>query len=657
MFRLSLGRLVHLLTLGLFCWLAPARTALAAEGPSTSRVSGAELDEWVARARALGLARRTQWLRLIHYRSSLFGGHASEADAKTFFLATGGKADPEAELIATLYGLFSSGPDDGAEGLQHPFCRFPARRKFLVEALGIPLARLPARPCARLQDFLSQLRPAGATLVFSSYYLNNPASAFGHTFLRIEKRSLSGKRGSDLLDAGVDYAASVDTNNAMLYALKGLFGLFPGHFSKIPYYTKVREYNDYESRDLWEYELELTDQEIEYLALHLWELGSTYFAYYYLSENCSYHVLGLLEAASPRLSLLNGLGWPIIPAETVKALYRNPGLVRDVHYRASNRTALRLRIEGLTAEEVDALARLMAEPRSEFSASMPPERQVKVLDTALDLIDVRLARDLVKERSELGDEADLQQELLLRRAEYDIVSESEAFVPPFRSMPHLGHGARRAGLGSGYATDSGYYHLLRFRLALHDLVDPSLGYPTWATIEFLPFTLRYRLDQEKLTLEDLSLVRVESLSPWTRFDKPLSFRTGIGVTRTRDLGCRDCAKGYAEIGAGISLEPFDDVLLFYAFGEARAFTPFDSGLLDFLRFGVGPLGGVALRITEGLGVWGSGRWTFLPGQEPMSTWSLEGALRLKYTHDFAIGVEASMHPESSWAQGVSYIYF
>ena len=25
----------------------------------------------------------------------------------------------------------------------------------------------------------------------------------------------------------------------------------------MPYYYKVREYNDYESRDLWEYELEL----------------------------------------------------------------------------------------------------------------------------------------------------------------------------------------------------------------------------------------------------------------------------------------------------------------------------------------------------------------------------------------------------------------
>ncbi|HEY8946149.1 MAG TPA: DUF4105 domain-containing protein, partial [Polyangiaceae bacterium] len=515
--------------------IAVARAAepRATRGGTVSVASAAEIEAWVASARSLGLARTTQWLRLGHYRSGLFGGWASEADARGFFLASEGKHDPEAELVATLRALFSAGPDDDATGRQHPFCRFPARRKFLVEALGIPVARLPGRRCTRLTQYLSELRAVGATLVFSSYYLNNPASAFGHTFLRIEKRGKqTPEGGSDLLDYGVDYSASVDTGNALLYAIKGLLGLFPGYFRKIPYYTKVREYNDFESRDLWEYELALSPSEMEYVAAHLWELGSTYFAYYYLSENCSYHVLGLLEAASPRLSLLDGLGWPVVPAETVKALFRNPGLVRAVHYRPSNRTALRRRVQGLNADELDLLARLMTDPRAPFAPAMPEARQIRVLDTALDLVDVRLARDLVKERSELGDEAELQQELLLRRAEYDAVSEPAPLAPPFRSMPHLGHGARRLGLGSGYATDSGYYHLLRFRLALHDLVDPSRGYPTWATLEFVPFTLRYRLEQEKPTLEELSLVRVESLSPWTRFEKPLSFRTGIGMLRT-----------------------------------------------------------------------------------------------------------------------------
>jgi hypothetical protein len=635
-----------------------ARPAAAVSEARTGPLSRTELAAYAKKSRTFGLARSRQWLRLGHYRPALFGGYESEADAAQFFLAPEGKSDPEAELVATFEALFSAGPDDDAQGVQHPFCRFPARRRFLIRALEIPASRLPARACARLDAFLSELRPVGATLVFSSYYLNNPASAFGHTFLRIERRAKRGDtEGSDLLDSGVDYSASVDTGNALLYALKGLMGLFPGHFHKIPYYAKVREYNDFESRDLWEYELALSADEVELVALHLWELGSTYFAYYYLSENCSYHVLGLLEAASPRLSLLGDLGWPVIPAETVKALFRNPGLVRSVHYRPSNRTALRLRLAGLNAEELDALAQLMRDPRAKFGSGVAPARQVKVLDTALDLIDVRLARDLVKEREELGDEGELQQELLTRRSEYDVEPEQRAFAPPFRTMPHLGHGSRRLGLGGGYARDAGYYQTLNFRLALHDSADPVRGYPAWASIEFLPFTLRWRLEQEKLTLEDAALVRVESLSPWTRFERPLSFRTGVGFTRTHDRACEDCPTGFAEVGGGVALAPFRDVLMIYGFGEARLLTPFDAGLLDFFRFGVGPLGGIALRVTPDVALTASGRWSYLPGQKPDSTWSLEGKLRLQYTHDFALGVEAGIHPESSWAQAVSYLYF
>ncbi|HEY5678025.1 MAG TPA: DUF4105 domain-containing protein, partial [Myxococcales bacterium] len=111
------------------------------------------------------------------------------------------------------------------------------------------------------------------TLVFSSYYLNNPASAFGHTFLRLNKAAAaqSGRR-FELVDSGIDYAATADTHNAILYAFKGLTGLFQGHWNNYPYFYKVREYADYESRDLWEYDLDLTPQETARLVAHLWEL-------------------------------------------------------------------------------------------------------------------------------------------------------------------------------------------------------------------------------------------------------------------------------------------------------------------------------------------------------------------------------------------------
>ena len=39
---------------------------------------------------------------------------------------------------------------------------------------------------------------------------------------------------------------------------RDIFGGFRGEYAKMPYYFKVREYADYESRDIWEYPLNLT---------------------------------------------------------------------------------------------------------------------------------------------------------------------------------------------------------------------------------------------------------------------------------------------------------------------------------------------------------------------------------------------------------------
>src|SRR5262249_27241324 len=143
------------------------------------------------------------------------------------------------------------------------------------------------------------------TFVFSSYYLNNPASAFGHAFLRINRADDEiPEERRQLLDYAIDYTAQVDTDNPIVYALKGIFGLFPGTFRKIPFYFKVREYNDYESRDLWEYELDLDEHQRKLLLAHVWELGSTFFPYYYVTANCAYAILAAIEAADPSFELL-----------------------------------------------------------------------------------------------------------------------------------------------------------------------------------------------------------------------------------------------------------------------------------------------------------------------------------------------------------------
>ncbi len=66
------------------------------------------------------------------------------------------------------------------------------------------------------------------------------------------------KKQLNLVSYAVNYAATVAGDDNWSYAWKGLTGQYPGEYSLMPYYRKVKEYGDFESRDLWEYELALT---------------------------------------------------------------------------------------------------------------------------------------------------------------------------------------------------------------------------------------------------------------------------------------------------------------------------------------------------------------------------------------------------------------
>jgi hypothetical protein len=623
--------------------------------PATSTGDPSYADELVARARSMHLESETQWMRLGHWYRGASGDIRGEPDGPLFWLAADGKTNPDAELEATIRGIWAREPTDPR--VQHPFCRFPARMMWLDNELHFDVRRLPERQCARYAHFARRLRPASAALVFSSYYLNNPSSGFGHTFLRIHKAGA--QRGSELLDTGVDFAAVVDTSNALLYAIKGMTGMFPGVFHSLPYYYKVREYNDYESRDLWEYELNLSPRALAMLVAHLWEEGSTWFDYFYLSENCSYHVIAAVEAADPSLHLVENTKYPVLPVDTVRALFANPGLVRSVHYRPSLRSTVRHELASLTHEQMGAVGALIADSDAPLPASMSGRARAQVFDVASDVIDVREAKAVLK-----GDDARVnrvKQRLLERRAEIALASDTEPVPVPFDKMPHVGHATSRVGWGPGYSKElGGDFFELRYRLALHDLADPPDGYPETSEVDFLPTRLRFYPKARSLELEELSILRLVSLSPWAHFQHPLSWAFNAGAARMRDEGCPDCLAGGADVAGGMTIGfGSEDTLAFYALADlALQYAPGLHGLRNSdWRPGAGPLGGARWRLTHAL-VWtADARWAWLPYSAPNMTWLVETSARLQLGPNVVAGLEVRRQPLATEGVLSAFLYY
>lgn len=572
--------------LALLCWLAPLAARAAADA--------SYLAELVARSRELRLAEATQWRRLLHYHESWFriGPHSS-ADEPGFFLAPDGGRDAQAELEATLASFFAPPPaDPGREPAQ---CRFLARRHWLAEQLRFDPLRLPPASCPRFEAWLAELDPSGISFVFPEAFLNDPASMFGHTLLRLDTAAGGGRH--DLISWAINFSGATGNDGGALYVVKGLFGFYPGYYGIGPYYEKVKEYGDWESRDIWEYRLALTPAEIDFLLMHLWELQGVRFDYYYFDENCSWQLLGLLEVARPSLDLSERFPLWVIPADSLRAAVQEAGLIGEVVYRPSATTQLRDAVRQLSGEEID-LARRVSNgelaPDAEELAALAPARRAAVLTVAYDRLRLQLfAKDVERDAT-----AGRARAILIARSRIDVQGSPFAPVPKPRVAPHEAHGSARVALRGGWADERGFVDF-RARPSLQDWLDPQGGYTRGAGVQFLDTTLRWYPEREQVRLYELVALGLQSLTTWDPLFRPVSWRFDTGI-RTRlqpengqnDLDPEGVWRTHAGVGLAFAL-PRDATL--YGFAEATL----DAGPTLADDYALGP--GAAIGVLAGNG--------------------------------------------------------
>ena len=408
---------------------------------------------------------------------------------------------------------------------------------------------------------------------------------YGHTFLRLDER---GREDGGLLDYSLNFAAQTDTRSGVLFALFGLTGGFPGRFSLLPYYMKVQEYNNLESRDLWEYRLDLGTRTVDMLLRHAWELGSAHFDYYFLTKNCSYQLLPLLEAADPSLRLSEKLPLQVVPADTVRLL-RESGLAGPPRYRPSLVSRMLEGRKGLSKDELGLAAGLAQGPEEgplEELGRLPPERQAAVLDSSLDLLRYR-AGFKEKDAPEV-----LRKEAGLLKRRSRLAPGTALEVRTHKSPVEDGHETARWGFALGAGKDAAFEEF-SIRPALHDTLALQRGYVPDSLLEMFGLRLRHDRRNGGIWVEEATAVNIASFSPLDPWIRRPSWKAASGLRSLPELGCRGarCLAPVLEGGSGLSWKPGGGSLL-YAFAEAElsAGGVFEKGG----RFGGGAAAGAVL---------------------------------------------------------------
>lgn len=479
------------------------------------------------------LAQHPTWLKMLYFSEKT---QKSDIKQTHYFLAKNGKTDPHAEMLATVTGLLHPKNEKNKSAT----CQFPARRYWLEQQLNLTDDFFPNADCPQFKEWFSAINPHKITLIFASDYLNNPSSMFGHTLLRVDQ-----KNGKDLLAYAINYAANTPEGSGFVYAVRGLTGGYDAAFSLMPYYEKVKGYGDIESRDMWEYTLNLTPEQSQQLVRYVWELGGVKFPYYFLGDNCSYKILRLLDVVKPSL---NSQAWFVneaIPAQTVKALQHRSDIIESVNFRPSLESQLKAQWF-LYGDDIAKQAHQFTKMDSKTVAKLASKKAnsaetAKILEMAYDDLYLQfLKRD--------GDQ-DLQRKRLRKLLSVRSKNKADKQRPDkviSHNNPAHGHDAKRVTLGTGYDGNEGYA-LFGYRIAYHDSLDRHLGYRQGMSINALDFKLRaYKYD---VKLSDALLIGINSYSPVTPFHKPLSWGIEGGMTRnlTTDklVGYLDYKVGYA----------------------------------------------------------------------------------------------------------------
>ncbi len=579
-------------------WLHQTRTWLAlffllASGLASGNIDIANpekiyLAQLQQQAATLNLAQHPQWQRLLHIRNTYIGGPESEVDDPTFFISARGKQNAAAELAATLAAFFSAEP--WGRKPEPAQCAFVARYEWLNSQLKFDPKRLPALPCAEFDRWFRGINPASLTLVFPSAYINNPSSMFGHTLLRVDPPGQD--EDTRLLSYAINYGANTGDDNGVAFALKGLFGGYYGTVGIGPYYKKVKDYSDFESRDIWEYQLSLNQQEVRRLLAHVWELRGINFDYYFFDENCAYVILTLLDVARPRLGLSKTLNGWLIPTDTLRRITSIKNLVSNIVYRPAAGTKLKYLAESLSTGLQNTVLNIANGGINLSQLENSPLLPQQKADTLL------LAHDFVRyeflaHRRDKTDAAPLMRALLLARSNIPSV-QVPARLPTPAVSPDQGHATGMFETG-GLSEGGRRYLLLGLRPAYHDLLDDERGYVKGAQINFLNLSLRYSQDQQKLRVNSFTMLDIVSLSSRDNFFKPVSWRFKLawqnrifpGATALDRLTLR------ADGGGGLSFQLGDNTQLF---GLASMGLDRDRRFRDNYNLGVGLEAGLLSKL-------------------------------------------------------------
>ncbi|MCG9677531.1 DUF4105 domain-containing protein [Vibrio sp. Isolate24] len=570
-----------------------------------------------------------QWTKLLHFKNG-----SSTISSPDFFLSENGRFDAEVELTATVNAFTRTS--------EMVHCRYPARYIWLKDNFGSDFG-LSLQDCDDYQQWIQHSKTESVSVVYVTGYLGNPASFFGHLMMKFNRQGDS-KTDIELLDTGINFGANAHPDdNPVKYVLYGIFGGYSASYTTATYYLHTASYAENEQRELWEYELSLTRQEVALVQAHLFELQEVDFSYYFLSDNCSTAFKDILNIVLEQPLNTGSQPWDM-PIDIFHALpnvmHHGQPLVKAVSQRQSKYSRIQNKYLALSDKEKQQTITI-AKDLSELTPFMQSDdfsdyEKAKVLDVLTEYTELLLVTEDESERNY----KEQKRQLLLTRLQLDSFSvdwpESKA------KPPHLAQLPINLGLGIGYSDNYGGYLSLRGFAAYYDFLSIDVARLKDSALTVLDTELH--ITNDKVRLKKLDFLNVASLNTndVNLFENDrLAWQLALSLEQSE---CHDdeCYRPYFKGYLGLAERRFNRLSAYTMFGGQVDFVDFDVSELQ-LPAGVlyrwSDSWKTHLRVVPSLGLNGNG-WDFALYGDTRFSISNKADIRVRFekSYDKLVGI-------------------
>lgn len=433
-----------------------------------------------------------EWAALFHVKNN----QQSDISDPSFYLSK--EKTLESEYNAALSAL-------DQDDINITLCRYPARFRYLDKKLQLNLS---FDHCDNLVQFLNESRGKTASISFASAYLESPMSLFGHTFITIHKPD------NRFFSQTISFAAEVPEKvNFFELASKGIGGGFSGKFVATPYFKLFEGYNLVEQRGISEYRLNLNEEEIENILWHVYELYDISVDYKFLTNNCAFETLWLLEVARPKMNIVDKFNGIVSPYQTIEKL-KELGLIDKIRTQPSSIESLFTTYSTLDSDE-----------KIFFRNLQSSETKNAAIQTAA------LSQTT---KDKMGYLINGYYDLLFKRYRIGKPDFDDVKLIPYTPHSELmdGEPARRGGT----KIELGYFDLedregtlLSLKPYSMNRIEDRFSALGDATLEIMNIDLTKSGEHERI--ESLSIFNLESQTKRFDFYKPLSWKLHIGADR------------------------------------------------------------------------------------------------------------------------------